>query len=231
MANLGKRVLAEFLGTLFFVFISAGSAVATQALSQGGLTALLFGALVTGVGLSLAVSATMGVSGGNLNPAVSLGLLVARKLRAKDTVLYIVAQVIGATIGALLLFVLYPKSVGDAVHWGSPTLGAGVGVAQGIATEAILTFFLLLAVFGTAVDPRSPKIGGFGIGLTVAVDALVGAPVSGAAMNPARAIGPEIVSGYFTNWYVYWIGPIIGGVIASLVYSLLIEERQATAKS
>ena len=99
-------------------------------------------------------------------------------------------------------------------------------VLQGICVEAILTFFLLLAVFGTAVDERAPKIGGFAIGLTVALDIMVGGAISGGSMNPARSLGPAIVSMHFAAWYVYWIGPILGAIIAALIYKELILKNK-----
>jgi len=223
--SMKSRLTAEFVGTLFFVFIAAGSVVSAAYLGIPAALTIPFVAVGIGLALALAVSATMGVSGGHLNPAVTIGLFVANKIKGKEAILYIIAQVLGATVGAALLFVLFPVSVGNAVYWGTTTLGNGVTILQGIAVEAILTFFLLLAVFGTAVDERAPKIGGFGIGLTVMLDILVGGAISGGAMNPARAIGPAIVSMHFAAWYVYWIGPIIGGVVAALVYKELILRR------
>lgn len=219
------RLTAEFVGTLFFVFLAAGSVVSAAYLGIPPVLTIPFVAIGIGLALALAVSATMGVSGGHLNPAVTVGLFVANKIKGKEAILYIIAQVLGAMIGAALLFVLFPVSVGNAVYWGTTTLGNGVTILQGIAVEAILTFFLVLAVFGTAVDERAPKIGGFGIGLTVMLDILVGGAISGGAMNPARALGPAIVSMHFAAWYVYWIGPIIGGIVAALVYKELILRR------
>ena len=93
-----------------------------------------------------------------------------------------------------------------------------VTVCAGVLLETVMTFFQVMAVYGTAVDPEAPKIGGFGIGLTVAFDILLGGPLSGASMNPARTFGPALASGYWDNHLVYWIGPIIGGVVAGLVY-------------
>src|SRR5258706_1550886 len=101
-------------------------------------------------------------------------------------------------------------------------LAPGVSFGMGVLIEAVLTFFLLLAVFGTAVDPRAPKIGGFGIGLTVLVDVLVGGPLTGASMNPARTFGPALAGGFWQNDLVYWIGPIIGAIIAALIYEYVI---------
>ncbi len=224
-ASLTSRLTAELIGTLFFVFLAAGSIVSAAYLHLPNYLVIPFVAATIGLSLALAVSATMGVSGGHLNPAVTIGLFVARKIKGKEAILYIIAQVIGATIGAALLFVLFPTSVGNAAYWGTTTLGSGVTIMQGIAVEIILTFLLLLAVFGTAVDERAPKIGGFGIGLTVALDIMVGGAISGGSMNPARSLGPAIVSMHFAAWYVYWIGPIIGAVLAALIYKELILRK------
>src|SRR3954451_953448 len=97
-------------------------------------------------------------------------------------------------------------------------LAPGVSFGTGVWVEAVLTFLLLFAVFGTAVDPRAPKIGGFGIGLTVAFDILVGGPISGAAMNPARVFGPAVIGNHWESHWVYWVAPILGGVIGALLY-------------
>jgi MIP family channel proteins len=225
VASLKSKLVAEFIGTVFFVFLATGSVVSAAYLKIPSYLVIPFVAATIGLALALAVSATMGISGGHLNPAVTVGLLVAKKISKIDASLYIIVQILGAIIGASLLFVLFPASVGNAVYWGATTLGSGVGILQAIAVEAILTFFLVLAVFGTAVDERAPKIGGFGIGLTVALDIMVGGAVSGASMNPARSIGPAIVSMHFAAWYVYFIGPILGAIIAALIYNELILKR------
>lgn len=224
MANikLSKRLTAELVGTLFFVFLGAGSALAVLAFNIPGYLAIPIIALANGLGLGLAISATMGVSGGHLNPAVSIAALVARKIKARDAAAYILVQLVGATIGALLLYGFFPAQIAAATSLGAPSVSSLVTMPQAIFIEALLTFFLVFAVFGTAIDPRAPKIGGLGIGLTVFLDALIGGPLTGAAMNPARALGPMIASLSFANWYVYIIGPIIGAIIAALVYDRLI---------
>ncbi len=223
MAKLSQRALAEFIGTLIFVFMGAGSVVAVSYLGITG-AGLLLVALANGVGLALAITFAMNVSGGHMNPAVTIGMLVTRNIKALDAGVYIIAQILGATVGALLLVLLLPSAAGMAVHYGTPALGSGVGIIQGIALEAVMTAFLVFMVFGTAVDKRAPKVGGFGVGLVVVLDVIVGGSLTGAAMNPARAIGPALVSLSFANWYVYWIGPIIGAVVAALIYSYCIQE-------
>ena len=225
--SLSQKLSAEVLGTFIFVFVGAGSAVASRyiGITDPG-SALLVAALANGVGLGVGISTTMAVSGGALNPAVAIGLWVGGKLPAREVVPYIVAEILGAAIAGGLLVAVAPQAIGNAVHWGAPGLSSATSVAQGLLFELIMTFFLVLAVYGTAVDARAPKIAGFGIGLLVLADVLVGGPFTGAAMNPARAMGPMIAGLYFPSyWYIYWIGPVAGGILAGLVYHRVLEGR------
>ncbi len=223
--SISKRLAAEGIGTFVFVFVGAGSALGSAALlgaNSAGL--LLIGAFANGLGLALAVSATMGVSGGALNPAVAVGLWIGGKLSSRDLVPYILAELVGAIAAGLALVASFPASIGNAVQWGSPTLSGLLSTWQGVAIEALLTFVLVFTVFGTAVDPRAPHIGGLGIGLAVVTDVLVGGALTGAAMNPARAFGPMIVAQFYPSyWYIYAVGPMIGGLVAGLVYRYAIE--------
>lgn len=222
------KLSAEATGTFVFVFVGAGSAVASQyiGISDPGV-GLLIGALANGLGLGVAISLTMGVSGGALNPAVTLGLLVGKKMPGRDVVPYIVAELVGATLAGLVLMASAPSAAGKAAAWGAPSLSSAITVAQGTLFELVMTFALVLAVYGTIVDSRSPKLGGFGVGLVVVADVLAGGVFTGAAMNPARAMGPMIASLTFPSyWYIYWVGPLIGGVLAGIVYSHALESRQ-----
>jgi aquaporin TIP len=226
--SLQKRLAAELFGTFAFVIVGAGSAIGAGSLgSPNSGTLLIIGALGNGLGLAMAVSATMGTSGGVLNPAVTLGLWIGGKLPVRDIVPYVIAQLIGAVLAGLALVATFPSSLGAPVNWGSPTLNVSIiNASQGIAIEALLTIVLLIAVFGTAVDPRAPKIGGLGIGLAVLTDVLVGGNLTGAAMNPARAFGPMIASGFFPDfWFVYLLGPLIGAVICGLIYRYSLQNR------
>jgi MIP family channel proteins len=222
--SLSKKLAAEAFGTFIFVLVGAGSALGVASLTTPDSGAsLLVAALANGLGLAMAVSVTLGVSGGALNPAVAVGLWVGRKLGTKELVPYVIAEMIGASAAGFALVASFPSSLGDSVQWGSPTLN-GLSDGQGIAIEALLTFVLVIAVYGTAVDPRAPKIGGIGIGLAVLADVLVAGNLTGAAMNPARAFGPMLAGGFYpAYWYVYLVGPLIGGVAGGLVYRYLIE--------
>ena len=207
-------LVAEAVGTFLFFFIAAGAALAVT----GGDPAatLLVVALAHGVVLAVMVSALGAVSGGHFNPAVTLGLWVAGKIALARGAAYMVAQLVGAAAAGYGLVYVFGDVSGSV-----PALGAGVDMVQGIVLEAVMTVVLLLAVFGTAVDPRGPRIGGLAIGLAVAVDILFGGPLTGAAMNPARWFGPAIAAGAFDNWWVWWIGPFVGAAVAALLYRFI----------
>ncbi len=158
----------------------------------------------------------MAVSGGHPNPAVTFGLLLGGKIKPGDALLYWISQLLGATLAAYACCWLLGR---DAVAKGTPQLGSGVTLGQGIATEAILTFFRVFVVYGTGVNPRGPKIGGLAIGLTIVLDILFGGPLTGGAMNPARTFGPALVAGVWDAHAVYWIGPLIGGAFAGWLYN------------
>lgn len=224
--RLTKKLAAEFVGTFAFVLVGAGSAVASQ--SQVGsdpFSGLLIAALANGLGLGVSVTATMAISGGVLNPAVAVGLLVCGKIDAREVVPYMVAEVLGAATAGSALVLSFPSAMGKAAGWGAPSLAGSITVYQGAILETLMTFVLMFAVLGTAVDSRAPKVGGFGIGIAVVVDVLLGGALTGAAMNPARAMGPMIASGAFPSyWYIYWIAPLLGAALAAIVYRYLLEE-------
>ncbi len=211
-----RPVLAETLGTALFVFIGTASIV-VNAMTGGSVTHLGI-ALAHGVGMAVLISALMSVSGGHFNPAVSVGLLVAGKIDGRTCGRYVAAQLTGAVLGALAVKAIFAGPAVTAVSSGTPQLALDIGFGQGIAIEAVFTFFLVSAVFGTAVSSEAPKIGGFGIGLAIFVSALVAGGLTGAAINPARAFGPALVSWTWHSQAVYWIGPLAGGVVAGWIW-------------
>jgi aquaporin Z len=215
-----RPLIAEFLGTALFVFIGAGSIVA-NVMTVGGVTPLGI-ALAHGVGMAILVSAFMGISGAHFNPAVSLGLFVAGRIDGRTLGRYVLAQLAGAIAGAALLKGVFAAAAVRAVSAGTPQLSLSIGFGQGIAIEAAFTFFLVSAVFGTAVSSEAPKIGGFGIGLAIFVSAVVVGGLTGAALNPARAFGPALVAWSWHSQAVYWIGPLAGGALAGLVWKVLL---------
>ena len=220
MNNLIRPLTAEFVGTGLFVFLGAASVVA----SSGSSSTLGPVGIATAHGLALAilVTATMRISGGHLNPAVTLGLLAIGKTDGRTAGAYIGAQLVGAVVGSLLVKLLYPAGPVAVMSLGAPSLANNVTFLQGTLLEAVLTFFLMSAVLGTAVSSQAPAVGGFGIGLAVTVGALVGGPLTGAALNPARAFGPALVAGELQAQAVYWIGPILGAVAAAFVWKLVL---------
>ena len=218
--SLRSKAVAELVGTFVFVLVGAGSAISTQYLlgSTPGFPQLIAVAFANGLGLAVAVSATINISGGSLNPAVTLAVLLARKMSLKAAIVYIIAELVGATLAGVILILSLPTTAGNAVHWGAPTLSPDITLFQGLLLESVMTFFLVIVIFGTAVDLRAPKIAGLAIGLTVVADVFLGGPFTGAAMNPARASGPMIAGLFFNNWYVWWIAPIIGALLGAVVY-------------
>jgi len=168
---------------------------------------------------------TMSISGGHMNPAVTFGVWIANRIAGRLAWQYIGAQVAGAVVGAALVKTVLPRMAVGLALVGTPRLGSDVTFMQGVWIEAMLTFFLVSAVFGTAVSPAAPKIGGFGIGLAIFVDALVGGNFTGAVMNPARAIGPALIAWQWNAHAVYWIGPLIGAGVAGALWKAILLPR------
>jgi MIP family channel proteins len=216
MSSLLRRSLAEAVGTFALVFIGCAS-ISSRYFNEANYGVLGI-ALAHAIVLSVMITATMAISGGHLNPAVTIGLLVVRRTSGRTAAAYIVAQLVGAVFGALLLKYLWPVNLTRSVSLGTPTIAGNVLLTQAIGIEAVLTFFLVSAVFGTCVNPAAPKVGGFGVGLVLLFDMLVGGNLTGAAMNPARAFGPALVSGQWVGHAVYWVGPILGAIIAALLW-------------
>jgi aquaporin Z len=209
--------VAEFIGTFALIFIGAGSIIASPT-APGVMGTLVGIALAHGLTIAVMASATGHISGGHLNPAVTIGMLATGRIDATKAAGYVVSQVLGAIVAALLLVVCMPAEAVTAAKLGTPLLTPNVGIGAGIILEAITTFFLMFVIFGTAVDKRGPSMGALFIGFTVALDILAIGPLTGAAMNPARSIGPALIGGHMDNFWVYWVGPIIGAVGAALVY-------------
>ena len=215
-----RPLLAEFLGTALFVFVGAGSVIA-NAVTSGAIGALGI-ALAHGVGMAVIISALMNISGAHLNPAVSFGLLVAGKADGRTFGRYVAAQLAGAVVGAALLKTVFSAPAVHATSAGTPQLAFNVGFTQALVLEGVLTFFLVSAVFGTLVSSEAPKIGGFGVGLSIFVSTLVAGSLTGAALNPARALGPALISWTWHSQAVYWLGPLAGGGFAGWVWRAIL---------
>ena len=229
MPSLARRLVAEALGTFAFVFVGAAVVVVNGGFPNHGI-GLLGISLAHAIALSVMVTATMAISGGHLNPAVTIGLLVTRRIDLVSAGAYIATQLAAAGAAALVVKLLLPATASRAALLGVPVIASSVTLGQAIGIELILTFFLMSAVFGTAVSPEAPRVAGFGIGLVLLFDILVGGPLTGAAMNPARAFGPALVAGHWLGHVVYWVGPILGAVLASLLWQYALLPRAAVSR-
>jgi aquaporin Z len=223
MRNTIRPLAAEFLGTSAFVFIGAGSVVVDAA--TGGELGVLGVALAHALAFSVMVTATMNISGGHLNPAVTFGVWLARKIDGKLAGLYVVTQLAAGVLAVLLVRLLLPGMAGGVSGYGVPRISGLITDTQAVLIEAVLTLFLVSAVFGTAVSKEAPRVGGFGIGLVLLFDILVGGPLTGAAMNPARAFGPALVGGQWTGHIIYWIGPLLGAAVAGVVWKWMMPRE------
>jgi MIP family channel proteins len=221
-----KQLLAEAIGTFFLCFAGIGAIVATSEPINSG-AGLLGIALAHGLALSIAVSIFAGISGAHHNPAVTIGFLSTGRIAPLQAVMYIAAQLIGATIAAAACKYIYPMPAVNASELGIPLPAGWVSTPILLVTEFILTFLLMTAIYGTAVDERAApmKLGGFGIGLTVAFDILAAGKVTGASMNPARSFGPALVHNYFAWHWCYWVAPIAGAIVAAVIYEHLLLDK------
>jgi aquaporin TIP len=210
-----QRVAAEFVGTFALVFVGAG------AIAIGN--DLVGVALAHGLVIAVMASAVGHISGGHFNPAVTLGFLVTRRMAPTLALVYWVTQFAAAVAGALLLTLVLPDAATDPVALGAPAIGGGIGAGAALVIEAVLTFFLVWVIFATAADPRGAftSIAGLAIGFTITLDILMGGPLTGAAMNPARAFGPQLVDGTWGDAWVWYVGPVLGAAAAALLYDAL----------
>ncbi|KAL2930433.1 Aquaporin TIP3-1 [Bienertia sinuspersici] len=219
-----RATLAEFISTLIFVFAGEGSQLALRKLyndeATTGASSLVVIALAHAFGLFAAVAASLNVSGGHVNPAVTFGALVGGRLSFLRAILYWLAQLLGAVVASLLLRITTDgmRPVGLGVAYGEKNLSA-------LILEVVMTFGLVYTVFATAIDPKRGSLGTIAplaIALIVGANILVGGPFDGASMNPARAFGPALVGWRWRNHWIYWVGPMIGGGLAGLIYEFII---------
>jgi MIP family channel proteins len=201
MRDSWRHFIAEFIGVFALVFVGGAAIMTTQMARAENM--LLVVAAAHGLVLAVMVTATMRISG-HLNPAVTLGFLAARRIEPMMAMLFIVAQLLGATLAAYTLEWVFPHEVALGARLGGQSLALEISLVKGIVLEAIATFFLVFVVFGTAVDSHAPKVGGFAIGLTLTAAILAIGPLTGASLNPARSFGPAIAIGIFEAQVVYW---------------------------
>src|SRR3712207_5609047 len=208
-----RRGAAEFVGAFALTFVGIGSIV-----SGGGLVGV---ALAHGLTIAVMASAVGHISGGHFNPAVTLGFFITRRMAPLLAGLYVVMQLAAACIAMLALRLIFPEETN--LDRFAPTVAQGIDPWRGAILEGILTFFLVLVIFATAADARGTfkSIAGLAIGLTITLDILAGGPLTGAAMNPARAFGPQLVENFWGEAWIYYAGPLVGAAAAALVYDRL----------
>ena len=226
MAN-SRAYLAEFIGTFMLCFgASAVILSGTPAVGAGG--GLLAIALAQGLILSVAVNAFGGISGAHFNPAVTIGMALTRRIGPAAAGVYVLVQLAAAVSAALICRALFPADAVRQGVMGLPLPQAWVSTGGLLLGEIVLTFILMIAIYGTAIDDRgrAVKIGGFGIGLTYGANILAAGAVTGASMNPARSFGPALVSGVWDFHVYYWIGPMIGAALAALLYDKVLLDRR-----
>jgi MIP family channel proteins len=222
MRDAWRHFIAEFIGTFALVFVGSASIIHSR--TTGNPAGLLEVALAHGLILAVMVSALMRISG-HFNPAVTLTLLATRRIEAMMAGLYVVAQIIGAVAAAYALKGAFSAATFAATRGGGLTIALDVTAGQAFLVEAIATFFLVFVVYGTAVDPKGPRIGGLAIGFVVAADILAIGPLTGASMNPARSFGPAVASGIYEAQLLYLTAPIVGALVAGFLYEYLFMRR------
>lgn len=223
MRDSWRHFIAEFIGTFALVFV--GSASIMIAKDTGSPAGLIGIALAHGLILAVMVSALMRISG-HFNPAITLGFLATRRIEAAMAGVYILAQLIGAIVAAYSLKYIFPSALFEATRGGGQAIALQVTGGQAFLCEFIGTFFLATVVFGTAVDPKAPKVGGLAIGFVLAADILAIGPLTGASVNPARSFGPAVASGIFEAQLIFWAAPISGAIVAALLYDYLFLRRE-----
>jgi aquaporin Z len=238
-------LIAEFIGTFFLCFAGIAAILSTVAPVSSGI-GLIGVALAHVLALSVAVCCFGGISGAHFNPAVTIGFLSVGMISVGRAIAYIVIQVLGSVAGAAVCLVVYPLACTQATHLGIPlppmdgvNLSPNVTLNAVLILEFVMTFLLMVAIFGTAVDSRGEvvKIGAFGIGLAVTFNILAGGPLTGASLNPARSLGPTLVyaahrgmddmmKAIWNLHWVYWAAPIAGAVVGAHVYHYLLLDRK-----
>ena len=216
-----RQPVSEFIGAFLFVFFGVGAAGAAAFAGVNSGSALVWVAIAHGIGITAAIMIFGRVSGAHLNPAVTVSALLVGKIGLLGALRYIAAQMLGAVVAVAAL---RGFGLGGVENLGVHAL-TGIAEWQGLILEIILTFILVLTVFSTAMDKRSlPIFAPLAIGLVVLAEHFVAAPLTGASMNPARSFGPALVNAAWADHWVYWIGPLIGGVLAAAVYAFIFAE-------
>lgn len=229
----GGKLIAEGIGTFALIFVGAGTILSLPSTVDPGAGRVAV-ALAHGLAIGVMVSALGHVSGGHFNPAVTIAAAVTRKIKADLVIPYIATQLLGSALAAAALASVFPYWAGTNI--GNTEPAGYMNFGQTILVEAILTFFLVLVIFGTAIDKKGSwsAVAGMAIGFTITLDILVGGGLTGGAMNPARSFGPTFVAfaggvtvtgvasgseNLWVNHLLYWVGPVLGGVMAAGLYN------------
>jgi len=232
--NASKKYFAEALGTFALVLFGCGAATIAS-VSQSGPEGIGLLGISLAFGLAVAVMAyTIGpISGCHINPAISVSMLVAGKLSAKDTIGYIISQCVGAVLAAALLYFLATGSEGFVMpEWGLGSNGWGDGylgeynMTSAFVAEAVFTFLFLLVIFGTTAKNASPMMAGLAIGISLALIHMVAIPITGTSVNPARSLGPALFAGGMAmqQLWLFIVAPLVGGILAAITRKLFIED-------
>jgi MIP family channel proteins len=235
--RVAPKLLAEFIGTFAFVFIGAGTAaIVGDGVGLPGIAAIAF---AHGLAIMAFAFAFGSVSGGHMNPAVTVGVLAAGAMSVGEAAGYIVTQLIGGVAGALLLRTVLG---GAATGLGTPELAHNLALgaisltitpAAGFMIEAVLAFFLVTVVLSTAVAGRAGNLAPLAIGMTLTFNILMGGALTGAPFNPARALGPMVATGKFDDVWLYLLAPVVGAIVAAVLHTGLVrlahERPQAAA--
>ena len=218
-----NALIAEFIGTFGLIFMGAGAIIV-----GAGRTGLVGIALAHGLAIFLGVSFSGHISGGHLNPAVTAAFMATGRMKTNVGLAYMASQLLGGIAAAIILLIVTPGGLSAGAKLGTPEPGPGMGQFHALLVEFILTFFLVFVIFGTGVDPRSPAraIFPFCVGMAITMDILVGGPLTGGSMNPARSFGPALVGRHWNAHWVYWVGPILGGICAGILYDKVLMEKQ-----
>ncbi|HEV2616070.1 MAG TPA: aquaporin [Candidatus Acidoferrales bacterium] len=225
MYRIWQRLLAEFIGTFFFVFFSVGAICIDEGSRVGGAAGLgsIGIALVRGLTFAILICALVHVSGSHFNPAITIGCWVTRKIGSITALFYCISQILGAIVATYTVARFVPEQTWRPVLMGTPDLAAGFSRTQGILLEGLLTLFLVFVFFGAVAEAKDSlaRFGGFAAGLALFVGVIIGAAYTGASMNPAMALASAFVAHHWNNHGVYWAGPLLGGVLGAWLYHIL----------
>jgi MIP family channel proteins len=231
-SNMLGSAVAELIGT--FILIFTGCAVATAAALQASTAGpLSYNSLAVALAFGLALTAVVGaighVSGAHVNPAVTLGLAATNKFPWQFVPIYVGAQLVGAVLGAIAVWITYGEAGRELAAVGATFPTEGVGDVQAFVVEVLVAFILVFVVISVATDDRAPAgVAPLAVGFALACGVLIAGPVTGGSLNPARTLGPMIVAGRFDAVWVYVLAPIVGAVLAALVYDRFASQSDAT---